>query len=34
LRNFRDGMRFIEIGERAAEASMPRLAAALPWLRT
>jgi NTE family protein len=33
LRNFRDGMRYIENGERAAEASLPRLAAALPWMR-
>ncbi len=34
LRNFREGMRFVELGERAAEASLPRLAAALPWMRT
>lgn len=34
LRNFRDGMRYVEVGERAAEESLPRLAAALPWLRS
>ncbi len=33
LRNFRDGSRYVELGEAAAQASMPRLAAALPWLR-
>jgi NTE family protein len=33
LRNFRDGTRYVELGEAAAEASLPRLAAALPWLR-
>jgi NTE family protein len=34
LRQFRDGTRYIEVGERAAEESLPRLAAALPWLRS
>jgi NTE family protein len=33
LRRFRDGGRYVEIGEAAAEAALPRLAAALPWLR-
>ncbi len=34
LRRFNDGRRYIEIGEAAAEAAMPRIAAALPWLRS
>jgi NTE family protein len=34
LRNFHEGRRFVEVGEAAAEASLPRLAAAIPWLRT
>jgi NTE family protein len=33
LRRFRDGRRFVDAGESAAEASLPRLASALPWLR-
>jgi NTE family protein len=33
LRNFSQGRGFIEGGEAAAEAAMPRIAAALPWLR-
>jgi len=34
LRNFRLGRRYIEAGEEAAEAALPRIAALLPWLRT
>jgi NTE family protein len=33
LRNFSLGRRFIETGEAAAEAALPRIAALLPWLR-
>jgi NTE family protein len=33
LRNMREGRRFIEDGAAAAEAALPRIAAALPWLR-
>jgi NTE family protein len=33
LRAFHQGRRFIAPGEAAAEAALPRLAAALPWLR-
>jgi NTE family protein len=33
LRHFNQGRRFIPIGEAAAEAALPRLAAVLPWLR-
>jgi NTE family protein len=33
LRHFREGMAFVEVGEAAAEAALPRVAAALPWLR-
>jgi NTE family protein len=33
LRRFRDGQAFVEVGERAAEAALPRIAAALPWMR-
>jgi NTE family protein len=33
LRNFTHGRRYIELGEAAAEVSMPRIAAALPWLQ-
>ena len=33
LRDFSQGRRFFADGERAAEAALPRLAAALPWLR-
>jgi NTE family protein len=32
LRQFRTGRRFVEDGEAAAEAALPRLQAALPWL--
>ena len=34
LRSFRQGRRYIELGEAAAEAALPQLATALPWLRT
>ena len=33
LRHFREGRRFVAAGEEAVEAALPRLAAALPWLR-
>lgn len=33
LRTFTQGQRYVEDGEAAAEATLPRLAAALPWLR-
>lgn len=33
LRNFRAGRAFVEAGEEAAEAALPRLASILPWLR-
>ena len=33
LRHFRDGRAFVAAGEEAVEAALPRLAAALPWLR-
>jgi len=33
LRHFRDGRRFVAAGEEAVEAALPRLSAALPWLR-
>jgi hypothetical protein len=33
LRNFRDGRRFVEDGEAAAEAALPRIASTLPWIR-
>lgn len=33
LRNMQAGRRYIEDGIKAAEAALPRLAAALPWLR-
>jgi NTE family protein len=32
LRHFRSGRRFVDDGEAAAEAALPRLRAALPWL--
>jgi NTE family protein len=32
LRTFTAGRRFVEAGERAAEAALPRLAAAFPWI--
>jgi hypothetical protein len=32
LRRFRTGRRFVEDGEAAAEAALPRLKAAFPWL--
>jgi NTE family protein len=34
LRSFKQGRRYIEAGEAAAEAALPRLAATLPWLRS
>jgi NTE family protein len=33
LRNFRAGRAYIDQGEKAAEAALPRIVAALPWLR-
>ena len=33
LKGFADGGRFVDIGEEAAELAMPRITAALPWLR-
>jgi NTE family protein len=33
LKAFADGTRFVDLGEEAAEQAMPRLTAALPWLR-
>jgi NTE family protein len=33
LRSFTRGRRYIELGEEAAEAALPRIKAALPWLR-
>ncbi|HUQ23628.1 MAG TPA: patatin-like phospholipase family protein [Gaiellaceae bacterium] len=33
LKAFADGGRFVELGEEAAEQAMPRITAALPWLR-
>jgi NTE family protein len=33
LRSFKQGIGFVEDGEAAAEAALPRVAAALPWLR-
>ena len=33
LKGFADGGRFVDIGEEAAEQAMPRITAALPWLR-
>jgi predicted acylesterase/phospholipase RssA/CRP-like cAMP-binding protein len=33
LRKFKEGRRFMPAGEAAVEAAMPRLRAALPWLR-
>lgn len=33
LKSFADGGRFVDAGEEAAEEAMPRIAAALPWLR-
>jgi hypothetical protein len=33
LRRFRTGRRFVEDGEAAAEAALPRLRAAYPWLQ-
>ena len=34
LNTFAEGKRYIEDGEAAAEASLGRIAAALPWLRS
>jgi NTE family protein len=33
LRHFTQGRRYLELGEDAAEAALPRIRAALPWLR-
>ena len=33
LKAFADGGRFVDLGEKAAEEAMPRITAALPWLR-
>jgi NTE family protein len=33
LRSFMEGRSYIELGEAAALAALPRIAAALPWLR-
>lgn len=33
LRHFRDGRRYIPLGEQAVEVALPRLQSALPWLR-
>ena len=33
LKAFADGTRFVDLGEEAAEEAMPRITAALPWLR-
>ena len=33
LKNFREGLRYVDDGDAAVEAAMPRIAAALPWLR-
>ena len=33
LRNFKSGRRYIESGEQCVEDALPRLAAAMPWLR-
>lgn len=33
LRRFTQGRRYIELGEEAAEAALPRIKVALPWLR-
>ena len=33
LKAFADGTRFVDLGEEAAEQAMPRITAALPWLR-
>jgi hypothetical protein len=32
LRNFRAGRSYIEAGEASAEAALPRIRAALPWV--
>ena len=34
LRRFRDGLAFVDVGEAAAEAALPRVTAALPWMRS
>jgi NTE family protein len=34
LKSFADGRRLVDRGEEAAEQAMPRITAALPWLRT
>ncbi len=32
LRDFSRGQRFVDTGEAATEASLPRITASLPWL--
>jgi NTE family protein len=34
LRNFREGRKYVAVGEAATVAALPRIAAALPWLRS
>jgi NTE family protein len=34
LRNFADGSRYVEAGEAALEAALPRIGSVLPWMRT
>lgn len=34
LRNFREGRKYVAVGETATVAALPRIAAALPWLRS
>ncbi len=34
LRNFREGSKYVAVGETATVAALPRIAAALPWLRS
>jgi NTE family protein len=34
LRNFSQGRRYVAVGEAAAEAALPRIAAVIPWLRS
>jgi len=33
LRSFREGLRYVDDGDAAIEAAMPRISAAIPWLR-
>ena len=34
LRNFAGGARYVDAGEAALEAALPRIASVLPWMRT